>query len=206
MTFDLFEGTSGAVGFKPRIVGYRVWVDNVRVEPIDGLAYQGQPIPAIDYNPETVLTDWEVHGPVTGPILALERAEPAAQTLDWRPFPTDRRGAVVSGQVTEYSGGRSVAYFRTTIHSDSDREATLHISSTEELSLFLNGRFGGFVYRDGYLTSDNDWNAWYDFGVNPDHAGRRVPIQLRKGENEILLRSRNGQFAAGGFFARLEAP
>lgn len=80
----------------------------------------------------------------------------------------------------------------------------LHVSSTEELALFVNGRFWSFVYREGYLSGDNDWNAWYDFWSNREHAGRRVPIRLEQGQNEILLRSRNGYFASGGFFARLE--
>jgi hypothetical protein len=204
ITFDLFEGTSGEVGFKARIVGFPVWLDNIRVESIDGLSYQGPPIPKIEYAPEGLLTEWEVHGPLTGPNLQLERAEPAAEALDWRPFPTDRRGAVISGRVTEYSGGRSVAYFRTTVSSDTNREAVIHISNTEELALFLNGQFWSFVYRDGYISPRNDWNAWFDFSSNPDHGGRRIPIQLQAGENEILLRSRTGQFAAGGFFARIE--
>jgi hypothetical protein len=59
-------------------------------------------------------------------------------------------------------------------------------------------------YRDGYISGDNDWNAWWDFGNNPDHAGRRVPIMLRSGDNRIVVRVRNGQFASGGFFAAIE--
>jgi hypothetical protein len=80
----------------------------------------------------------------------------------------------------------------------------LHVSTTDELALWVNGDFYGFVYRDGYVSSDNDWNAWWDFWRNPDHAGRRVPIELRKGENRIVVRARNGQFASGGFFARID--
>lgn len=82
----------------------------------------------------------------------------------------------------------------------------LHLSSTEELALWVNGRFLGFVYRDGYVSGDNDWNAWYDFATNPQHAGRRITIDLLVGDNEILVRSRARQFAAGGFFAELEEP
>ena len=203
MTFDLFEGSAGRIGFKARIVGHRVWVDNVRVSSIETLSYAGPPLPGIAYEPAALLTDWEVHGPLVGPDLQLERGDAA---VEFRPFSTDRRGAVVTGRITEYSGRRPVAYFRTRVDSRSDREAVLHISSTEELALFVNGRFWSFVYRDGYLSRANDWNAWHDFWSNDEHAGRRVPIRLRQGANEILLRSRNGYFASGGFFARLEGP
>ena len=99
---------------------------------------------------------------------------------------------------------RPVAYFRTTVHSKTQREAVLHISTTDELALFVNDRFRGFVYRDGYISGDNDWNAWYDFWKNPKHEGRKVGIALRQGANRIVLRVRNGEFASGGFFARLE--
>ena len=202
LTFDLYEGESGEIGFKARIVGYPVWIDNVRVTSIEGLSYRGESIPSIAYRPVELLTDWEVHGPLAGPNLDLERGHRVG--IDFEPFATDRRGAVVTGRVTEYNGDRTVAYFRTEVNSEKARDAVLHISSTEELALFLNGRFWSFVYRDGYVSRDNDWNAWFDFWSNPRHAGRRVPIRLEKGTNEILLRSRSGYFASGGFFARLE--
>ena len=99
---------------------------------------------------------------------------------------------------------RGVAYFRTTIRSADDREVTLHVSTTDEMALWINEDFHGFVYRDGYISGDNDWNAWWDFGSNPDHAGRRVPIMLRSGDNRIVIRVRNGQFASGGLFAAIE--
>lgn len=211
LTFDLFEGERGLVGFTPRIVGGRVLLDNVRVTSIEALSYQGPPIPAVSYQPESLLTDWEVLGPLPGPLAHLEhRPVPAAKApsrrLAWRPFATDRRGAVLTGRVTEYAGGRPVAYFRTHVRADSAKDAVLHFSTTDELALFVNGSFQGFVYRDGYVSGDNDWNAWFDFWKNPKHAGRKVTIKLRNGNNEIMVRVRNGEFASGGFFARMEEP
>ncbi len=210
LMFDLFEGEGGMVGFTPRIVGGRVLLDNVRVTSIAGLSYAGPRIPAIRYEPEALLTQWEVLGPLPGPLAGIEhpqgrgRGEPAPTSGgDWRPFRTDRRGAVITGQVTEYAGERPVAYFRTYVASDAAKEAVLHISTTDELALFVNGVFQGFVYRDGYVSGENDWNAWFDFWSNPKHAGRKIPIALRAGKNEILVRVRNGEFASGGFFARI---
>ena len=54
------------------------------------------------------------------------------------------------------------------------------------------------------MSEGNDWNAWFDFWKNPDHAGRKIEIPLKAGQNQIVLRVRNGQYASGGFFARLE--
>jgi hypothetical protein len=126
-------------------------------------------------------------------------------THTWKPFEVDGRGAVITGQVTEYVGERPVAYFRTIVESDREQKVVLHFSSVDEIALWVNNRFEGFVYRDGYMSlPENDWNAWYDFWKNPDHGGSRVPVQLTPGTNQLVIRVRNGQFASGGFFLRLE--
>lgn len=210
MTFDLFERDSGLTGFKPRVVGGPVAVDNIRITSIDRLAYDGPPIPDIAYHPEELLTNWESLGPLRRPSPELEidptlkRVRQENRIAAWSPFATDRRGAVVTGRVTRYAGDETVAYFRTRLRTPSDTQATLHFTTTDELALFVNGRMQGFVYRDGYVSGQNDWNAWYDFWENEDHAGRRYPIALRSGVNDIVVRARNGDFAAGGFFVRLE--
>lgn len=214
LVFDLLELTSGLVGFKPRIVGTPVWIDNIKVTSIDRLSYHGPKKPAIKYEPDSLITDWQVIGPLANPVEAIERAGNAAAlkvdaggvTYTWRPFETDARGAVITGKATGYNGSRPVAYFRTRVHADQEKMMTLHISTTDELALFVNGRFEGFIYRDGYVSGQNDWNAWFDFWKNPEHAGRKVTVQLESGMNLIVLGVRNGQFASGGFFARLETP
>ena len=210
VTFDLFEGSSGLVGFGPRVVGTPVWIDNVRVTSIDRLGYVGPNIPDIRYEPDSLITSWETLGPLEAPIVAVEHAGGVPSTIRdggvehrWRPLPVDARGAVVTGRVSEFHGPRSVAYFRTTIYAEADTTMVLHISTTDELALWVNGRFAGYYYRNGYLH--DDWNAWHDFWKNPAREGRRGPLRLRRGENAIVLRVRNGQFASGGFFARLQS-
>ena len=212
VTFDLYEGDSGQIGFNPRVTGWPVWIDNVDVRAIEEFSYQGPAIPKIEYDRTALLTDWQVAGPFASPDPGLERRsnerlqgeDPGTPPTGWIPFETDRRGTVVTGRITEYDGPRPVAYFRTVVTSETDREATLHLSTTDELSLWINTTYDGFVYRNGYVFGERDWNAWHDFWKNPEHEAARVPIKLRAGKNEILLRVRNGQFASGGFFARLE--
>ena len=209
VTYALYEGSSGHVGFNSRVAGSSAWIDNVRVTSIEQLQYDGPSIPDIPYQPDSLITDWEVIGPVAGATAAIELSGPGPRVIDsgreytWQPFETDLRGAVISGRVTEFRGGRPVAYFRTTVTADEPGQAVLHFSSTDELALWVNGRFLGYVYRQGYMD-DNDWNAWYDFWENPDHAGRRVTVDLEAGENYVVIRTYNGQFASGGFFAKWE--
>lgn len=214
ITFGLFEHASGLVGLKPRVVGDPVWVDNIQITSIKRLSYDGPELPRIVYEPDSLVTEWEAIGPLKKPSTAIEwTSDPAKSeivtddtTYTWKPFQVDARGAVITGQVTEYVGERPVAYFRTIVESDREQKVVLHFSSVDEIAHWVNNRFEGFVYRDGYISlPENDWNAWYDFWKNPDHVGARITAQLKPGTNQLVIRVRNGQFASGGFFLRLES-
>lgn len=210
--FDLFEHDSGFIGFKPRIVGTPVWIDNIKVTAIERLSYSATRVPAFAYASDSLITNWEVIGPLPQPITSIDRAGDAtaskvvdeSATYNWQPFATDARGAVVTGRITEYNGNKPVAYFRTRLRVEAEKSVTLHLTTLDELALFVNGRFEGFINRDGYVSSENDWNAWFDFWKNPKHAGSKITLRLKAGVNQIVLRVRNGQFASGGFFARVE--
>lgn len=194
LTFGDLELDSGAIGLQPRSVGGDVWVDNVQVWSIEHFAYQGPPVPEpMTYEPRALLTDWEVYGPLDRTDDQAARDSP---TRAWRPFVTDARGAVVTGRIVDTHGPRTVAYFRTRIESDTPGPAILQLSSVDDLALWVNGRFHWFIPR---LT-----RAWPDFWSNPEHQGRSIPIDLKAGDNEIVLRVRGGVYASGGFFARLK--
>jgi hypothetical protein len=213
LTFDHYEGASGLIGLKPRVAGSPVWIDNISVKSIDRLNYNGPNIPMIIYQPDSLITDWEIIGPLRKPSTSVEWSSDIMKseivTKDsiyrWLPFETDDRGAVITGKVTEYMGERNVAYFRTMIESESEKKAILHFSTTDEIALWINNRFHGFIFRDGYRFSENDLFAWYDFWKNPEHTGSRIPVKLNSGENQIVIRVRNGQYASNGFFLRLES-
>lgn len=195
LTFSSLELNSGAIGLKPRSVGSEVWVDNLKVESIDSLAYPGPALPPVDYYAESLLTEWEVIGPLprTDDIVARRPWESRDR---WRSFQADHRGAVVTGRVVDFHGPNTVAYFRTRFTASESGDAVLHLSTVDDLALWVNGRFWWFIGRDRL--------AWYDFWSNPEHEGQRIPIALVEGENEIVLRVRGGAYASGGFFARIE--
>jgi len=202
VTFDLFEGDAGAVGFKPRVVGGAVWLDNVRVTALDSLSYTGPPRPPVDYDLSDVVTRWRVLGPLPRAHLDLERLEdPGASTVSegpssqgWRPAPVDARGAVVTGQVVDFLGARTVAYFLATLEVPPGARRRLVFSSIDDLALWLDGEFLGYVYRDNL--------AWHDVGHNPDHPPTDW-IDLEAGVHHVLVRVRGGVYASGGFFSRL---
>ncbi len=192
ITFSAFEFDRGALGLQPRSVGGAVWVDNVRVRLLDRLSYAGPPIPAPAYDTRDLLTAWQVAGPFDRTDDAIAREPGAAR---WTPFATDSRGAVVSGRVTDYHGPRTVAYFRTTLQAPESRGAEVQFSTIDDLAVWVNGEFQAFIARQEA--------AWFDFATNPAHAGRRLPLRLRAGRNDLVVRVRGGVYASGGFFSRL---
>jgi hypothetical protein len=200
ITLAFYDGDRGAFGFKPRNPGGAVWIDAVRVTRIDGFTYRGRPIPDIAYDPEGLVTQWHALGPLTrfyaeveteafDPDLAIEDGD---RTAGWRPFEADVRGAVLTGKVTQYEGPRRIAYFHATVHSESERDAPFQLSSVDDLALWINGRFVGFLSRSSL--------AWWDFRTSEEHRGRQGSIRLGKGENHILVRVVGGTYATGGFF------
>ena len=203
VTFDFFEFDEGKVGFKPRVVGGPVWIDNVRVLSIMEMTYNGPSLPAIDYNPDRMVTDWEVAGPFDRSIEALERTSGGTDVLidggdgrqyRWTPFETDPRGAVITARVVDFLGPRTVGYFRTVIDVPAGERATLEFSAIDDMTMWLNGKFEGYSY--------DEYFAWYDFIENPDHpATKYAGLPLVEGKNVVVIRIRGGTYAAGGFYA-----
>jgi hypothetical protein len=203
VTFDFFEYDSGQAGFKPRVVGGPVWIDNILVVSVPDLSYQGprQP-PGIDYRPQDLITEWDVLGPLSRNIEELEKTEPQGDVTynvdgeehQWRTFDTDPRGAVVTGRVVDYVGSRTVAYFKTSITAEG-ASARLQFSTVDNLAIWVNGVFVGYLARDKF--------AWFDFGRNPEHPHTGWSVPLSRGTNDVVVRVRGGQYATGGFFARV---
>lgn len=210
VTFNHFEHKSGKIGFQPRVVGGEVWIDNIVVTSIKEFAYKGDNIPDIKYEPDSLITSWDVLGPLNKPYSSVERSSNTdtcsiklnKKTYTWESFETDARGCVVTGRITEYEGENAVAYFRSFLEAKQDETIRLHFTTTDELTLYLNGKNYGKIYRDGYVSGENDWNAWYDFWKNTNHKGRFIELPLKKGKNELIIKVRNGQFASGGFFVK----
>jgi len=188
MTVEDYEFDSGEIGLQPRSVGGAVWVDNVVVKRLSRFSHEPSR-PATAAN--GLITDWQV----AGPFDRTQDEGLRAKTLTWRTFASDRRGGVTTGSIVDFHGPNTVAYFRTSIAAASASEQRLLLSTVDDLAVWLNGAFHWFLPRQGA--------AWFDAGVNPAHPGQSVPMSLRAGTNELVIRVRGGVYASGGFFARL---
>lgn len=197
LTFSALELNRGPLGLQPRSVGQLVQVDNVLASPLREFSYQGPPIPDIGYQPDSLVVDWQVAGPFDRTRDEIAGA-PADVPDIWRDFDVDARGAVITARVVDYHGPSTVAYLRMRVDSRVAGQAVLELSTVDDLALWVNGRFHWFIPRGGL--------AWYDFWKNEAHAGIRIPIEVRPGRNEIVLRVRGGVYATGGFFARVVRP
>ncbi len=193
MTYAAYERASGLLGLQPRSVGGPVWVDDVSVRAIDRLSYDGGARPSPSASLDGLLTSWRLAGPFERTNDRI--AQRPAAFGSWAAVATDARGAVVTGRDVDYHGPRTVAYYRATIPSSSGRQAELAFGTVDDLAIWINGHFEGFVPRQD--------NAWFDVHVNPAHPGRRVPVTLRQGTNDVVVRVRGGVYASGGFFSRL---
>ena len=192
LTFPIPEPGPGRLGFQPRSVGGDVWIDNVRVTAIERFSYSGPPQPA-PIAPDPAPLRWEVLGPfpATQDAAALANA-----SSGWHPFSLDPRTAIETGRIVDYHGPNTVAYFRTVVRAREAGPATLRLSSIDDLALWLNGRFQGFMPKQE--------NAWADYWSNPAHKGDEQPLTLQAGENRVVIRVRGGTYATGGFYARVE--
>jgi len=196
LTFPIAESERGSLGFQPRSVGGDVWVDNVTVTALERHSYTGPPRPAsAAIVPDPASLRWEVLGPLARTEDDVAR-DPDSAKDRWRPFELDPRSGIETGRVVDFHGPEAVAYFRATTNAEVAGPAVLHVSSCDDLALWVNGRFHTFLQRASV--------AWSDYWRNPKHHGEEVPIKLIAGENEIVFRVRGGSYATGGFFARVE--
>lgn len=196
LTFALLASDAeGEIGFRPRVVGARVWIDNIRVRVIDRLS-AADARPAAESSRDRLLTAWEINGPFDRADKVLEMGrEHGERTPAWRAFPTDARGAVVAARVLDYLGARTVAYFRTRLRTDTAKVATLRLATLNHAAIWLNGQFLG--HASPVET------AWYDIASDSTRPQLTVRLRLQPGDNILLLRLRGGQYATGGFYAAM---
>ena len=75
LTFDLYEHSTGLIGFRPRVTGSPVWIDNVKITILNNFSYKGPNIPDIKYFPDSLITNWEAIGPFDKPQVEIEKSE-----------------------------------------------------------------------------------------------------------------------------------
>jgi hypothetical protein len=200
VVFKYFEYPKGKIGFKPRLAGGDVWVDNISVDQIEDFSYSA-PIESngIEYRRDLMINEWKALGPFNQRIAEVELSEgnaPAVldeQAYNWADFATDYRGCVIAGKICRYSTDQKFAYFSTYIDSEENREAEIQFSSLNNLHIWVNSKYLGSIEAQKY--------AWFDYLQNPKHAGNSLPISLRKGTNRILVLVEGANYSGDGFYS-----
>jgi hypothetical protein len=207
VTFRFFEFSSGRLGFEPRIYGSHCWLDNITVRSIDEFSYKGPILPPhILYKPRRLISKWDVIGPFRRRKAEIEK-DPYSpgkvypvykRQYTWKPFNVDGRGCVVSGRIFEFAGQKWLAYFHSEIFADRKKTVKIQFSTTNGLTVWLNGHPVGEV--------EPTYNAWYDFWENPAHKGGELEVKLEEGVNHLLIRAKGvgRKYSGDGFFAHID--
>lgn len=194
VTYHGFHLHSGRVGLRPRSVGSACWIDNVRIAPLAELSFKGNVRGRANTDPAQLLTDWTSLGPFSAPMPDIEAG---TTSVAWQPFSVDPRGCIVSGRICDFQApGRKIAYFRTDVNSDKGDKALLRFSSRSPLEVFLNGESVGTVKPVAHI--------WPDFWKVKRHVSSDLPLELKPGENNLIVRVHGGTYPGCGFYARLE--
>jgi hypothetical protein len=196
LTFDWLHD-HGAFGLEARPGGGApVWVDDLKVTRLDEQA-KGSPPAEVAGQSTELLTEWEIQGPFDEAETRPD--ESGIKHLNengWRIKSTDERGAVIAALDFDInSSPRSVVYLRTKVSNPRRTTRQFALSTANRLQIWVNGEYLAEVEATNYI--------WSDFLTNPAHTGTRLDVELRPGENEIVIRLDGNRFAGGGFFAAL---
>lgn len=190
--FDLFPGTEGALGLEARPGrGEPVWVDDVHVYELPLSIDVPQERDAL----ASTLTEWKAYSGAVDMTSTVTSA-PEFQNTEWYGISPDRRGAVITGKLTQFTtGDDNIVYLSAKFNvDDPPAPGWLALSSANQLDVWLNGTYRGSVAPDSYI--------WADHATSAIHPGARLPVEPIAGENEVLIRVHGDKFAAGGFFAQ----
>lgn len=200
VVFKYFEYTKGKIGFKPRLVGGEVWLDNISVDQIESFSHSTSTVSnEIEYRKEVMINDWEALGPFCKRIPEIEKSRENGpivideEEYDWSNFAIDTRGCLVAGKICRFSTNQKLAYFSTQVNSEKNTQTEVQFSSLNNLHVWVNSKYIG--------TIEKQRHAWFDFFQNPEHVGNNLPIVLRKGTNRILVLVEGGNYSGDGFYS-----
>jgi len=203
VVFKYFEYPKGKMGFKPRLVGGEVWLDNISVDQIEGFSYSTSTgSNEIEYRQDLMINDWKALGPFNKRIAEIEKSEKnvpiyfAEKEYDWSDFVTDTRGCLLAGKICRFSTDQKLAYFSSQVNSEKNTQTEIQFSSLNNLHIWVNSKYAGAIEKQKH--------AWFDFFQEPEHAGNSLPISLRKGTNRILVLVEGGNYSGDGFYSRIK--
>nr|WP_321984474.1 hypothetical protein [uncultured Lichenicoccus sp.] len=181
---------------------------------IDPQAAAGLPaVPAASVAPGTIMT-WRAGSPSVYDRNRTVTATEAPAGNAWRPIEVEPTGLVNIGRVfgLARAPSPSLAWLKTQVTASGPMRRTLQVGFTDEVWVFLNGKLVASGRNQYYPTQTR---LSPDGRLEPDNAS--IPLDLRKGQNEIILavgndwRSQAGPFepsvygwAAEAHFSQIE--
>lgn len=117
---------------------------------------------------------------------------------EWHEIETDSKGVVNLGQKFPDNNKKGTSFAKTTIYSESDKLVKAWVSYTDRCKIWSNGK----EVFEGPKRGWNDPEANHDCRLKPDNYELILP--LKKGDNEIILRSEVTENWGWGFWMRLE--
>ncbi|MDW3195064.1 MAG: hypothetical protein R8G66_22010 [Cytophagales bacterium] len=196
LTFEHFFQSTGSLGFKPRDTGSPCWIDDISVKRISQLSYQGDPIPNTQYpDKDRMISSWKMWGPFIHKQEGIVLDDSLSQNIEWKTVNADARGCVNLSKMTERVSGKKIVYALKTVQSEKATKATLNISNTNPIHVWVNKKYIGKL-----KVSEM---AWHDFLSNEENSGQSIEFDLQAGENEILLKIAGGRFGGDGFYSSL---
>lgn len=185
----------GAVAFWGRVneqpTLWAAGLSNISIRP--SAPAQGEADAARPAPPAGTLRSWELAGPVQAAPAGAVRDLP--KLSEWRAAEAEESGLVNINRVLKAGRGRWTAFARTNIKSAEARAALLELGYSDDVSVFLNGQL---VYTgvNGFESRHPEYMGF----VKPEYEN--VTLNLRHGDNELVLAVTDDQRFGWGFIAR----
>ncbi len=148
---------------------------------------------------KNILKDWKV----TKPFDAGFGIDQLPDTLispqvDWMDIKTDSKGVINLGQKFPNNNRTGTSFAKTVIYSESEKQIKAWVSYTDRCKIWCNG----IEIFNGPKRGWYDPEANHDCRLKPDNFEFTLP--LKKGDNEIILRSEVTERWGWGFWMRTE--
>ena len=144
--------------------------------------------------PNGTLVSWEVAGPIKAEAGAVTTLP---EMREWKKVGVEESGLVNINRALRGTPGRTVAFARTTVKAEHARRALLELGYSDDVTVFLNGQpvYSGI---NGFESRHPEYMGFVKAGYE------NIFLNLRAGDNEIVLAVTEDQRFGWGFVARLK--
>lgn len=189
------QSAKGTVGFWARVNDQpTIWsaaISNISIRP--GASPKSISTVRGDL-PKGTISNWEVGGAVQTEKGSVTKLPPIN---NWKKAETEESGLINLNRSFGFLRGRWTAFARTNIKSAEAKKALLELGYSDDVTIFLNGEA---VYSgiNGFESRHPEYMGF----VKPEFEN--VFLNLRSGDNELILAVTDDQRFGWGFAARLK--